>query len=169
MSVPAGAKTVLVSNGTDIINATNYMSALTLGAALPVASGGTGSTTASTGTGGVVLATSPTLVTPSISSPTLTGVPLAPTAAAGTNTTQIATTQFVTTGLQAAYPVGAIYMSTVSTIPSTLFGFGTWSAFGAGRVLISQDGTYPAGTQGGSATVTPSGSVSGTTSKSKGV
>ena len=162
VSVPAGAKTVLVSNGTDIINATNYMSALTLGAALPVASGGTGSTTASTGTGGVVLATSPTLVTPSISSPTLTGVPLAPTAAAGTNTTQIATTQFVTTGLQAAYPVGAIYMSTVSTIPSTLFGFGTWSAFGAGRVLISQDGTYPAGTQGGSATVTPSGSVSGT-------
>jgi hypothetical protein len=105
---------------------------------------------------------SATLPNATLASPTMTGTPVAPTAASGTNTTQIATTAFVTTGLQAAYPVGAIYMSTVSTIPSTLFGFGTWSAFGAGRVLISQDGTYPAGSTGGSATVTPSGSISGT-------
>jgi hypothetical protein len=53
-------------------------------------------------------------------------------------------------------------MSTVSTSPATLFGFGTWVNFGAGRVLISQDGTYPAGSTGGAATVTSSGSVSGT-------
>jgi hypothetical protein len=86
VSVPAAAKMVLVSNGTDIVTAENYMAALTLGAALPVASGGTGSTSAATGTGGVVLA----------ASPTLTGTPLAPTAAPGTNTTQIATTAFVT-------------------------------------------------------------------------
>jgi len=86
VSVPAAAKMVLVSNGTDIVVATNYMAALTLGTPLAVAQGGTGSTTASTGTGGVVLAVSPTL----------TGTPLAPTAAPGTNTTQIATTAFVT-------------------------------------------------------------------------
>jgi hypothetical protein len=86
VSVPATAKMVLVSNGTDIVVATNYMAALTLGTPLAVAQGGTGSTTASTGTGGVVLAVSPTL----------TGTPLAPTAAPGTNTTQIATTAFVT-------------------------------------------------------------------------
>jgi len=154
VSVPAGAKTVLVSNGTDIIDATNYMSALSLGAALPVTSGGTGVTT-STGSGANVLGTSPTIATPSISSPTLTGTPVAPTAAAGTNTTQIATTAFVTTGLQAAYPVGSIYMSTVSTNPATLFGFGTWVTYGTGRMLISQDGsTYTAGSTGGSATTT---------------
>jgi hypothetical protein len=86
VSVPATAKMVLVSNGTDIVVATNYMAALTLGTPLAVAQGGTGSTTASTGTGGVVLAVSPTL----------TGTPIAPTAAPGTNTTQIATTAFVT-------------------------------------------------------------------------
>lgn len=89
VSVPAGAKTILVSNGTDIFDATNYVSSLTLGAALPVTSGGTGVTT-STGSGANVLGTSPT-----ISSPTLTGTPIAPTASPGTNTTQIATTAFV--------------------------------------------------------------------------
>jgi hypothetical protein len=121
-----------------------------LGAALPVTSGGTGVTT-STGSGANVLGTSPTIATPSISSPTLTGTPVAPTAAAGTNTTQIATTAFVTTGLQAAYPAGSIYMSTVSTNPATLFGFGTWVAFGAGRVLLGDGGGYSAGATGGSA------------------
>lgn len=45
VSVPNGAKMALVCNGTDVVNAVNYFSSLTLGAALPVASGGTGSTT----------------------------------------------------------------------------------------------------------------------------
>jgi hypothetical protein len=53
VSIPAAAKIALVSNGTDIIVAQNYFSALTLGAALPVASGGTGLTA---GTSGGVLA-----------------------------------------------------------------------------------------------------------------
>jgi len=88
-------------------------------------------------------------------SPTFTGTPVAPTAAAGTSTTQIATTAFVTSGLQSAYPVGSIYMSTVATSPATLFGFGTWVTFGTGRMLISQDGsTYTAGSTGGAATTT---------------
>jgi hypothetical protein len=91
---------------------------------------------------------------PTLISPALTGTPTAPTASAGTSTTQIATTAFVTTGLQSAYPVGSIYMSTVSTNPNTLFGFGTWVTFGSGRVLISQDGTYSAGSTGGAATAT---------------
>jgi hypothetical protein len=153
VSVPAGAKTVLVSNGTDIIDATNYMSALSLGAALPVTSGGTGVTT-STGSGANVLGTSPTIATPSISSPTLTGTPIAPTASPGTNTTQIATTAFVqaaATPISTIYPIGSIYTSTVSTNPNTLFGFGTWVAFGAGRVLLGNGGGYAAGATGGSA------------------
>ena len=43
VSVPAAAKMVLVCNGTDVVVAENYLASLTLGAALPVASGGTGS------------------------------------------------------------------------------------------------------------------------------
>lgn len=39
----------------------------------------------------------------------------------------------------AMWPVGSIYISTTATNPNTLLGFGTWSAFGAGRVLVSQD------------------------------
>lgn len=75
-----------------------------------------------------------------LNSPALTGTPTAPTASAGTNTTQLATTAFVTAALQAAYPVGSIYINaTSSTNPATLLGFGTWTAFGAGRVMVGLD------------------------------
>ena len=44
------------------------------------------------------------------------------------------------TTLQAVYPVGSIYMNaTVATNPATLLGFGTWAAFGAGKVPIGLD------------------------------
>ena len=39
--------------------------------------------------------------------------------------------------IAAIYPVGALYISTLSTNPATLFGFGTWVTFGAGRTLVS--------------------------------
>ena len=72
-----------------------------------------------------------------LASPTFTGTPAAPTASSGTNTTQLATTAFVTTALQAIYPVGSIYTNaSVATNPGTLLGFGTWTAFAAGRVLV---------------------------------
>jgi hypothetical protein len=75
-----------------------------------------------------------------ISSPDLLGTPTAPTASAGTSTTQIASTAFVTAALSAVYPVGSIYINAgVSTNPNTLLGFGTWAAFGAGRVLVGLD------------------------------
>ena len=70
-------------------------------------------------------------------SPTFSGTPAAPTATAGSNTTQLATTAFVTTALQAVYPVGSIYINaTSSSNPNSLLGFGTWEAFGAGRVMV---------------------------------
>jgi hypothetical protein len=68
VSVPAAAKMLLVSNGTDIVIATNYMASLTLGTPLAVLQGGTGGTT-STGSGAVVLASSPTLSTPNLGTP----------------------------------------------------------------------------------------------------
>ena len=36
------------------------------------------------------------------------------------------------------WPIGALYISVVSTSPATLFG-GTWAAFGAGKVLVGID------------------------------
>jgi hypothetical protein len=75
-----------------------------------------------------------------IASPTFTGTPAAPTATAGSNTSQLATTAFVTAALAAVYPIGSIYVNAaVSTNPATLLGFGTWTAFGAGRVMVGFD------------------------------
>jgi hypothetical protein len=79
-----------------------------------------------------------------LASPTFTGTPAAPTAAPGTNTTQLATTAFVTAALQAVYPVGSIYTNaTNNTNPGTLLGFGTWTAFGAGRVMVGFNASDP--------------------------
>ena len=38
------------------------------------------------------------------------------------------------------FPVGSVFISVVTTNPATLLGYGTWVAFGAGRVLIGNDG-----------------------------
>jgi hypothetical protein len=82
-----------------------------------------------------------------LASPTFTGTPTLPTGtigvtqSSGTNTTTLATTAFVQAAaaltLAAIYPVGSIYTNaTVSTNPATLLGFGTWTAFAAGRVMV---------------------------------
>jgi hypothetical protein len=96
-----------------------------------------------------------------LTSPTFTGTPTLPTGtiavtqSSGNNTTAIATTAFVQAAaaltLAAAYPVGSIYTATVSTNPATLLGFGTWTAFAAGRVMIGNGGGFSAGATGGSA------------------
>lgn len=94
IAVPAGKSMFVFNNGTNVVDAVTHLSSLTLGTALPIASGGTGSTSttyvnltsnvtgtlpvanggtgvtaASTGSGGIVLATSPTLVTPVLGTP----------------------------------------------------------------------------------------------------
>jgi hypothetical protein len=82
-----------------------------------------------------------------LTSPTFTGTPTLPTGtiavtqSSGNSTTAIATTAFVQAAaaltLAAIYPVGSIYTNaTVSTNPATLLGFGTWTAFAAGRVMV---------------------------------
>jgi hypothetical protein len=77
-----------------------------------------------------------------INSPNLTGTPTAPTASSGTSTAQIATTAFVTAALSAAYPIGSIYINaTSSSNPTALLGFGTWVAFGEGRMLVGFQST----------------------------
>lgn len=100
-------------------------------------------------------------------SPAFSGTPTAPTPGVDTNNTQLATCGFVRNAIakyapmldtmKKIYPVGSIYMSTVSTNPATLFGFGTWEAMPAGHVLLAQGKsswgtTYNAGSTGGEAT-----------------
>ena len=59
------------------------------------------------------------------------------------------------TGLaEAAYPVGSIYMNFNATDPNTLLGFGSWSRFGEGKMLISQlssDSDFDTGEETGGA------------------
>ena len=50
-----------------------------------------------------------------------------------------ATKSDLNAGLQRLYPIGSIYFSAVGTNPSELFGFGTWQAWGAGRVPVGVD------------------------------
>ena len=96
-------------------------------------------------------------------SPAFSGTPTAPTPTTTDNSTKLATTAYVKNNvveiIKKVYPVGSIYMSTVSTNPATLFGFGTWEAMPAGRVLLAQGKsswgtTYNAGSTGGEATHT---------------
>ena len=57
--------------------------------------------------------------------------------------------------LQSVYPIGSIYINASnSTNPGTLLGFGTWVAFGQGRVLIGSGGSFSG--SGGSTTSTGS-------------
>jgi hypothetical protein len=60
--------------------------------------------------------------------------------------------------LAMVYPVGSIYVNaTSSTNPATLLGFGTWSAFAAGRVMVgngTSDQLFSAGATGGASTHT---------------
>ena len=71
---------------------------------------------------------------------TLTGAATAPTPTFADSSTKIATTAFVQAALAAAYPVGSVYINATSaTNPATLLGFGTWVAFGAGRVMVGLD------------------------------
>ena len=80
-----------------------------------------------------------------LASPTFTGTPTLPTGtiattqSLGNSTTAVATTAFVQAAMALLHPVGSIYTAIIATNPGTLFGFGTWTAFGAGRMLISLD------------------------------
>ena len=72
-----------------------------------------------------------------LASPEFSGTPTVPTASAGNNTTQAASTAFVQAAISLLYPIGSIYTNATSAVnPATLLGFGTWSAFAAGRVMV---------------------------------
>jgi hypothetical protein len=77
------------------------------------------------------------------------------------------TTNVASAALAAAFgnllfPVGAIYTATVATNPFTLLGFGTWSAFGTGKVLLG-NGVGDTITVGSAINAVVTGSISTTT------
>jgi uncharacterized UPF0146 family protein len=155
--VAAGARISVFSDGFDF----RAVEAATFSGVLPVVNGGTGVST-STGTGATVLNTSPTLTSPTLTTPIL-GTPTSGaldnctsnTETFGTSNTQLATTAFVQAALQALHPVGSVYINaTNGASPASLLGFGTWVAFGAGRVLVGNGGVFAAGSTGGSVDAT---------------
>jgi len=93
ITIPNGSRVWVYADGTNVVSALSHLPTLTLATALPVASGGTGITAFGTGvgtalgqnvtgSGGIVLATSPILTTPNLGTPTTltltsaTGLPL---------------------------------------------------------------------------------------------
>lgn len=103
--------------------------------ALGVSYGGTGSTTAAAARTalGVAASGANTDIT-SLASPALAGA-TATTQAQGNNTTKVATTAYADRA--GTLPVGSLYFNaSVATNPATLLGYGTWTAFGQGRVIL---------------------------------
>jgi len=159
ITVPNGKKMHLYVDGTNVVDAVSHFSSLTLASALPVLSGGTGVTT-STGTGNVVLSTSPTLVTPALGTPSaLVGTNITGTAAAfninGTvgattpaagafttlSATGVTTVQAGTAALPAITTTGdtntGIYFPAADTIAFTEGGAEAMRLDSSGNVLIN--------------------------------
>jgi hypothetical protein len=154
IAIVAGDKIMVWSDGTNFYD----LQAQNLTGTLAIAKGGTGQTTqqaainALTGsqTNNRVLRSDGTNATLSqvVLTTDVTGT--LPVASGGTGVTTL-------TALgNLFYPVGSIYTNAaVATNPGTLLGFGTWTAFGTGRVLVGVDAGNAAfdtlGETGGSA------------------
>ena len=141
IAVPAGKTMWVYNDATNVVNVATHLTSLTLAAALPVLSGGTGVTT-STGSGNTVLSTSPTLTTPLLGTPTsgnlanCTGVSLTtgvsgtlPVANGGTGLTATPTNGFVDIGNGTGFTRAAITAGSGISVTN-----------GAGTITIASTG-----------------------------
>jgi hypothetical protein len=153
ITLAAADKIIIWSDGTNVYD----VKAQSLTGTLAIASGGTGQTTqqaainalAGTQTNNRVLRSDGTNTTLSQVALTTDVTGTLPVANGGTGVTSA--TSIATLVGNLLHPVGSLYTATVSTNPATLLGFGTWVAFGAGRVMIGNGGGFTAGATGGSA------------------
>ena len=155
VTIPNGTTTSVYCDGTNFYaGSTGVAGNFSVGGNETVA--GTLGVTGNTSLGGTLAVAGATTLSGTTS---LAGTATALTVTPSTDSsTKIATTAFVqsaaTAAAQAAYPVGSIYMNASnSTTPATLLGFGTWTALGAGQMLLgagtNSGNTFTAGSSGG--------------------
>jgi len=156
ISLAAADKIMVWSDGTNVYD----VKAQGLTGTLAIANGGTGQTTANaafnalapaqTSASGKYLKSDGTNTAwdqLDIGTGDITGT--LPIANGGTGGTTAAALTILVGNL--LFPIGALYSSTAATNPGTSLGFGTWTAFGAGKVMIGNGGGFTAGATGGSA------------------
>ena len=157
---------VAIANGDKVMvwsDGTNFYDTKSNGitGTLPIVNGGTGQTTQQAAINALTGSqTNNRVLRSDGTNATLSQVALAtdvsgtlPVANGGTGVTTAAAITALVGNL--LFPVGSIYTNaSVATNPGTLLGFGTWTAFGAGQVMIGTGtgggGTYTAGATGGS-------------------
>jgi hypothetical protein len=146
ISVPTSTKAILYCDGTNVVDAANYFSSLTLGAALPVASGGTGGTSTTayavyTGNSG---GTGFTPVAPGVSGNLLTsnGTNWASTAPAAV-ATFVSGMIILWSGSSASIPSGWVLCNGSSSTPDL-----------RDRFVVGAGSSYAVGATGGSANAT---------------
>ena len=145
ISVPTSTKAILYCDGTNVVDAANYFSSLTLGTALPVASGGTGgtSTTAYAVYAGNAAGTAFTPISPGASGTVLSsnGVSALPTFQA--LTAFVAGMIILWSGSSASIPSGWVLCNGSSSTPDL-----------RDRFVVGAGSTYAVGATGGSANAT---------------
>jgi hypothetical protein len=149
IAIAAGDKIMVWSDGTNFYD----LQAQNLTSTLAIAKGGTGQTTQQAAINALAGAqTNNRVLRSDGTNTTLSQVNVATDV---TGTLAIANGGTGVTTLAALgnlfYPIGSIYSNASNaTNPGTLLGFGTWAAFGAGRVMIGNGGGFSAGATGGS-------------------
>lgn len=160
ITVPNGATMMVYSNGTNVVDVATYFSSLTLGSALPVASGGTGvqslgsgvvtwmqtpssanlaaAVTDETGSGSLVFSNSPTLTTPRLAGSSTGYSTFASSNASATNYTITFPAENMTVGFRNIPSAGTKTSS--YTLAST--DIGKYVQIGSGGSIVVPDSTF---------------------------